>query len=245
MNQSRFMNAHKEEKLMFERTSKCFPILLLAVLTTALSIQGALGSDKSPEWKPGSHNNVVNATDDWLPGLPTGEIFCSEGIIDLTNPLVPVCPPGSTIEFRNVAGYSIQHADEPLLAGLMTYVSNGSLGAFDFAGPVWGTWTLETEACDGSWEGTWSGYRSFVPGQSNPMDSFLPPPGFGGVWIGSLDLRGSGDGECLERLHVKGVEIITTLTPMPIPYEMILPCDLVGCLPEGVSSARVLGPWRP
>jgi hypothetical protein len=131
------------------------------------------------------------------------------------------------------------------LAGLLTYTLNASFSAVDFTGPAWGTWTLETDTCEGTWEGTWSGHRSFVAGQSNPMDAFLPPPGFGGVWISTLELRGRGDGECLDGLGMKGVDIATTLTPMPVAYEMILTCDVVGCLPEGVSSARVLGPWRP
>jgi antitoxin ParD1/3/4 len=40
------------------------------------------------------------------------------------------------------------------------------------------------------------------------------PPGFGGVWISKFDLRGRAEGDCINRLRMKGIEIITTLTPV-------------------------------
>jgi hypothetical protein len=41
-----------------------------------------------------------------------------------------------------------------------------------------------------------------------------------------------------------GTELITTLTPMPVAYEMIPGfCDL-GCLPEGVITGKIYPAWR-
>lgn len=230
---------------MLAKISKFFSAPLIIVLLGLPLTQDALASDEDNGWRMGSRMAVVNATDDWLPGIPTGDLYCSEGDIDLSNPLVPRCPPGTTLEVRNVTALGLMHADDPRLAGLLSFVVNGSLDASDFSGPVWGTFVLAVDACEGVWEGTWDGLRTFVPGQPNPIDTLIPPPGFGGVWIGKLDLRGTGAGECIDRLGMKAVEIVTTLTPMPVPYEMILPCHILGCLPEGVSSAKILGPWHP
>lgn len=230
---------------MFTKASNYVSILLIAALPGLPLIEDALGFESGNGWNTGDRPAVVNGTDDWLPGFPTGEIYCSEGEIDLSNPLVPVCPAGATLEIRDGTAFSVMHAQDPRLAGLLTFTFNGSFNADDFTGPAWGTWMLAVDVCEGAWDGTWTGLRTFVPGQLNPLDAFIPPPGFGGVWISKLDLRGHGAGECLDRLGMKGVEIITTLTPMPVPFEMILPCDIVGCMPEGVTTAKILGPWHP
>ena len=227
---------------MFAKTSDFLFTILIIVMLGLLQTQNALASDMNSGWNMGA---AVNATDDWLPGTPIGEMYCSEGAIDLSNPLVPLCPPGTTLEIRNVAALGLMHADEPRLAGLLSFTVNGSLNATDFSGPVWGTFMLAVDTCKGAWKGTWDGLRTFVPGQLNPFDALIPPPGFGGVWIGKLDMRGTGSGECIDRLRMKAIEIVTTLTPMPVPYEMILPCDVLGCLPEGVSTAKIFGPWHP
>ena len=160
----------------------------------------------------------------------------------MTNPLLPLCPPETTLEVRNAVAFSRTNASDPRMAGLMTYVFSGSLDSASFSGPAWGTWTLESEACNGTWEGTWSGQRRWVPGQANPLDPVVPRV-IGGVWISDLNVRGKASGDC-HGLRMKGVEIITTLTPLPMAYEMLLPCEEVGCLPEGVTSGRIFRLWR-
>lgn len=228
---------------MFARIPNVLPVLLVTAVTGLLLTQVATGSENGHGYAKGNGLIEVNATDDLLPGPPTGEFYCSEGLIDMANPMMPVCPEGATLEIRNGTGMSRMYSDDPRMSGLLTYVSNASFDA-DFTGPVWGSWMLEVEACDGVWEGTWSGERTFVPGQWNPVDAFLPA-GFGGVWISKFELRGQAEGDCIDRLRMKGIEIITTLTPMPVPYEVLGPlCEPFGCLPEGVSTAKILGRWK-
>ncbi len=229
---------------MFARKLNVLPALLVTAVTGLLLTQVATGFDGGDGWRRGNGLIEVNATDDLLPGPPTGEVYCSEGDIDMKNPLMPICPEGASLEVRNVTGMSRMYSDDPRMSGLMTYVSNASFDANYFTGPVWGTWLLEVEACDGVWEGTWRGNRTFVPGQLNPVDAFFPP-GFGGVWISKFELRGHAEGDCIDRFRMKGIEIITTLSPMPVPYEVLGPlCEPAGCLPEGVSTSKVFRPWR-
>jgi hypothetical protein len=238
------LNLNQKEKDMFARISTVLPVLLVTAVTGLLLTQVATGSENGHGWTRGNGFIEVNATDDLLPGPPTGEVYCSQGDIDMTNPLMPVCPEGASLEVRNVAGMSRMYSDDPRMSGLLTYVSNASFDAGYFTGPVWGSWQLEVEACDGFWEGTWSGDRTFVPGQWNPVDAFFPP-GFGGVWISKVELRGQAEGACIDRLRMKGIEIIITLTPMPVPYEVLGPlCAAAGCLPEGVITSKILGPWQ-
>ena len=225
---------------MFARISSVLPLLLVTVVTGLLLTQVATGSENGDGWRRGNGFMEVNATDDLMPVPPTGEVYCSEGEINPTNPLMPTCPAGASLEVRNATGMSRMYADDPRMSGLLTYVSNASFETDYFTGPVWGSWRLEVEACDGVWEGKWSGERTFVPGQFNPVDAFFPP-GFGGVWISKFELRGHAEGDCNDRLRMKGIEIITTLTPMPVPYEVLGPLCAAGCLPEGVSTAKILG----
>jgi len=228
---------------MFARISTVIPVLLVTVVAGLLLTQVAAAAENDLEWRWGYGSIEVNATDDLLPGPPTGEVYCSEGLIDMTNPMMPVCPEGATLEVRNATGMSRMYSDDPRVSGRLTYVSNASFNADYFTGPVWGTWMLEVDACDGVWEGTWSGDRTFAPGQLNPVDAYFPP-GFGGVWVSKFDLRGRAEGDCVSRLRMKGIEIITTLTPMPVPYEVLGPlCEPAGCLPEGVSTSKVYGRW--
>ena len=228
---------------MFARISSFLPVLLMTAVTGLLLTQVATGSEKGDRWNWGNRFIEVNATDDLMPVPPTGEVYCSEGDINPTNPMMPTCPAGASLEVRNATGMSRMYADDPRMSGLLTYVSNASFDTDYFTGPVWGSWRLEVDACDGVWEGKWSGHRTFVPGQFNPVDTFFPP-GFGGVWISKFELHGHAKGDCIDRLRMKGIEIITTLTPMPVPYEVLGPlCEPAGCLPEGVSMAKVFRRW--
>lgn len=221
---------------MFTKLTAVFPCLLVTSLLCTLPAQAASGSEQNQGWWPKSRTTTVTGTDDWLPGVPNGILYCSEGELDMTNPAMPACPPGSTLEMRDVTAQARMFGDDPRLVGLLSFSVNGSLDALMFSGPVWGTWTLDVEGCDGSWEGTFYGDRSFVPDQPGPLGM--------GMWIGALKLRGIGTGECVDRLRMTGTELITTLTPLPIAYEMIPGlCDF-GCLPEGVTTGKIYRRWK-
>lgn len=214
-------------------------LTLFATLLAGLVLStSAIGSPFPGGEGSGSRFTEVTGLDDWLPGPPTGTVRCHEG--DFTgDPLQPCTVAGSGIQIRDAVAYSIMTSTDDRLTGLLTYVFNTNFdGAF--TGPAWGTWTLESVACDGGWEGTWTGRRTFVPGP-NPLDAFLPPPGIGGIWISELKSVGHGTG-CLEGLQLKSTELATTLTPIPIAYEMIPGlCDF-GCPPEGIAEGRILEP---
>lgn len=221
---------------MFTKLTTVFGCLLVTSLLFTLPAQAASEPEQYHIWWPGSPISKVNGTDDWLPGVPDGILYCSEGELDMSNPVVPACPPGATLELRDVTAQARMYGDDPRLVGLLSFSVNGSLDAMMFSGPVWGTWTLEVESCEGSWEGTFHGQRSYVPNQPGPLGN--------GMWIGALKLRGTGSSGCVDRLRMTGTELITTLTPMPLAYEMIPGfCDL-GCLPEGVTTGKIYPSWR-
>ena len=216
---------------MFTKLTAVFPCLLVTSLLCTLPAQAASGPEQNNFWWPESPINNVTGTDDWLPGEPDGILYCSEGELNMNNPVMPSCPPGTTLELREVTAPAQMFGDDPRLVGMLSFSVNGSLDALTFSGPVWGTWTLEVESCDGSWEGTFYGERSYVPDQPGPLGA--------GMWIGALKLRGTGSGGCVDKLRMSGTELITTLTPMPFAYEMIPGfCDF-GCLPEGVTTGRI------
>ena len=221
---------------MFTKLTAVFGCLLVTSLLFMLPAQAASGPEENHLWWPQSPISNVRGTDDWLPGVPDGILYCSEGELDMSNPVVPVCPPGTTLELRDVTAQAQMYGDDPRLVGLLSFSVNGSLDSMMFSGPVWGTWTLEVESCDGTWEGTFDGVRSYVPNQPGPLGD--------GMWIGSLRLHGTGSGGCVDKLRMTGTELITTLTPMPLAYEMIPGfCDL-GCLPEGVITGRIYPSWK-
>jgi len=221
---------------MNSKLTAVFAYLLVTALMCTMPAQAASKSEQNQGWLSRHYISNVNGTDDWLPGVPDGILYCSEGDLDISNPVVPVCPPGTTVEMRDVTAQARMYGDDPRLVGLLSFSVNGSLDSLMFSGPVWGTWTLQVESCDGSWEGTFYGERSYVPDQPGPLGT--------GVWIGALKLRGSGSGGCVDRLKMIGTELITTLTPMPVAYEMIPGfCDF-GCLPEGVTTGRIYPRWK-
>ena len=75
------------------------------------------------------------------------------------------------------------------------------------------------------WKGTWKGRRSmFCDGGQC-------------AWIGNLKLVGKGHGGDIEGIHFKGTEVITTFTPLPVPWELI-PGFTVGG-PEGVITGTI------
>jgi hypothetical protein len=221
---------------MFNKLTAVFSCMLVTSLLFALPAQAAPGLEKIKHGWSDQPISYLTGTDDWLPGAPDGILYCSEGELDMSNPVMPSCPPGTTLELREVTAQARLFGDDPRMVGLLSYSVNGSLDALMFSGPVWGTWTLEVESCDGLWEGTFHGQRSYVPNQPGPLGA--------GMWIGALKLRGTGSGGCVDRLRMSGTELVTTLTPMPIAYEMIPGfCDF-GCLPEGVIAGRIYPPRK-
>lgn len=221
---------------MFTKLTAVFPFLLVTALLCTLPAQAASGSEQNQGWWPEGPITHVTGTDDWLPGVPNGVLYCSEGELDMSDPVAPACPPGTTLELREVTAQARMYGDDPRLVGMLSFSVDGSLDALFFSGPVWGSWTLDVDNCDGSWEGTFHGERSFVPDQQGPLGA--------GMWIGALKLRGIGSGECVDRLRMSGTELITTLTPMPIAYEMIPGLCESGCLPEGVTTGRIYPPRK-
>ena len=222
---------------MFERIPRFSPFLLTIAAACLLQTQLASGSETERAWMPRARAVQFSATDDWLPGGDFGQITCPQG--EFTGDPFQPCPPGTDIHIRDSWAQSQMFADDPRLAGLALYTFNANFGP-DFTGKVWGTFTLEVEACEGVWEGVWRGQRTFVPGQPNPF------PGVPlGVWLGAIQITAHGHGDCVDGLRFTATEIITTLTPFPAAYEMFLPCNDFGCLPEGVLTGKLIKPgWH-
>lgn len=207
--------------------------LLVTLAGFLLFSQFALAAGHQSNRVAKSHFTEFSATDEWLAGGELGQITCLEGEFS-GNPFQP-CPPGTDIRIRESSSLSQVYSDDPRLTGLLTLTFNADFGP-DFAGPVWGTWTLETDTCDGVWEGRWSGHRAFVPDQ---------PGLFGpGIWIGNFRITAQGYGGCIDRLSLAAEEVVTTITTFPVAYEMLLPCDTMMCLPEGAFSGWIRKPWR-
>jgi len=228
------MNPDREEKNMFRRILIVFPLLMTVAVACLLQSQVAYGSEDGHGMGTGALKMEFTATDDWFPSGDPGQTFCPGG--EFTGDLFQPCPPGTNIHIRDAIGQSWASGDDPRFDGILTYTVNGNLKA-DFTGPVWGTWTLEVEICEGIWDGVWSGQRTLLPDQ----------PGLAGMgtWIGNLRLTGHGHGACVDGLQMKGTEIIITYTPLPIAYEMFLACDAANpCSPEGILTGKILEPGR-
>ena len=218
---------------MFGRVSTIYLILLPLAVACLLQSQSAYGSEANRGMGTGALKTELIATDDWFPGGDLGRILCPGG--EFTGDFLQPCPPGTNIHIRDAIGQSQASSNDPRFDGVLTYTVNGNLDTA-FTGPVWGTWTLEVEACDGIWDGVWNGQRTLLPDQ----------PGLAGMgtWIGNLRLMAHGHGGCIDGLKMKGTEIITTYTPLPVAYEMFLPCDIMTCPPEGILTGVILEPGR-
>ena len=218
---------------MFGRISTIYLLLLPLAVACLLQNQVAYGSEAGHGMGTGALKIEFIGTDDWFPSGDPGQILCPGG--EFTGNLFQPCPPGTNIHVRDAWALSQASSDDPRFNGILTYTVNGNFDA-DFTGPVWGTWTLEVEACDGVWDGVWNGQRTLLPDQ----------PGLAGMgtWIGDLRLTGHGRGGCIDGLQMKGTEIITTYTPFPVAYEMFLPCDIMTCPPEGILTGKILEPGR-
>lgn len=203
---------------------------LLVVVTVALA---PLALDA------GVQRTEVTILDDWPADslIDMGTISCPGGEIEWVNPVTPVCPGSGRIHLRQIVGYGCYSALTggslgTQLSGVGLFVINGNLDA-DYSGRVWGTWMIvPSDDCDPAdlidppsyWEGTWRGRRSaFCAGDC--------------LWIGNLKLVGKGRGGDIDGHHFKGTEVITTFTPLPVPWELIPGFPLTG--PEGVVAATI------
>ena len=191
----------------------------------------------------GVHLTDVLTFEDWPAAAPLfeGTMNCSGGEIEWLDPATPVCAASGRFQLRKLTGYACYFAylndgsTEPRLSGVGMYEANGNIGA-DYTGPIWGTWMIvpsDPEVCDPGllidppvyWKGTWQGRRSlFCVGESC-------------AWIGNLHLVGKGHGGIIDGIHYEATELITTYTPLPIPWEFIPGFPVGG--PEGVISATI------
>lgn len=199
-----------------------------------------------PPADAGVNRIQVEGFDDWAwPDNPLspGTVTCPGGVLMLDQSGMPFCGESSTgrLHIRDAVLWScITAINEPRISGVGLFTINGNFDA-DSSGPVWGKWTIyPTVDCDKSgpypadqvqastmyWSGTWQGKRLFY------IDSGVP------TWVGDLDLVGRGNGGIIDGLHFKGIELITTYTPFPLPYEA-LGIPGLDDVPEGFVTGTI------
>jgi hypothetical protein len=183
----------------------------------------------------GVQRTDVVILDDW-PGAPpisAGTIECPGGELEMLNEVTPICAATGRVHLRNITLWSCMTSDDPRVSGVGMFTVNGNLDSA-YTGPVWGKWTVvPSQSCDPMdlidppvfWQGNWQGQRSQYC-DSGPC-----------YWIGDLKVVGKGHGGDIDGLHFKGNEVITTYTPLPIPWEFIPGFPLTG--PEGILTATI------
>jgi len=180
----------------------------------------------------GVERTKVIVLDDW-PGaepLSTGTIKCPGGELVMLNEATPYCAATGLVHLRDMALWSCFTSVDPRLTGVTMFTLNGNLDAA-YTGPVWGKWTtVPSQRCDPTdlieptvfWKGTWQGQRTYH------CDGEMC------FWIGDLDVVGKGYGGIIDGFHIKGNELATTYTPLPIPWEFIPEFPVTG--PEGIAT---------
>jgi hypothetical protein len=117
------------------------------------------------------------------------------------NPEQP-CPGGSRTHLRNTVIISrVDSTVSPNFSGDMTVVLNSNLDA-DFAGPVWGTFSLALDS-GGTWEGTWQGLRVRAEEQ---------------LWTATLHVMGKGFGGNVDGMHLMVEDEIVSPSAVLIVY---------------------------
>lgn len=177
----------------------------------------------------------VAATDEWpafegpdgslLPNIIyPGEFFCTGG----GEPVgLFECSGGKGIHIRGTEMISYIGNSDPYdqrVEGIAWYDIAANWDS-DYTGPVMGNWRIDPYACEGYWEGTYTGKRELV------LDANQPPR-----WITSLKLVGYGMGD-LAGQKMKATEVITTFTPVPLPWEL-LGMGMTG--PEGLVDIKII-----
>ena len=172
----------------------------------------------------GDHKVEFVAADDWvLQGFVRGEVWCDFGE-PTNNPMQP-CPPGSGFHVRGTRSQALITATDPRLTGTMSMTSNCDLDS-TYSGRFWGTWSMPSADCTGSWEGTWwaDRYKLALPGIVGI-----------GTWVGDVRMVGSGRG-CLRGQLMGAQELAKTYTPAPAAYEVFCP----NCGTEGTLAGWIL-----
>lgn len=204
---------------------------LLVIASLCLSIHAFAGPPSDA--KAGRTEVVIY--DDWPADalLSEGSVTCVGGDIEWINEVTPYCPTGQ-IRVRDVVLYACVQSEDPRASGVAAYVVNGDFD-FSYSGPVWGRWTIvPSDDCNPldliypteHWKGFWWGERS----QDCASGDCL--------WLGELRLAGRGRGGDIDSLRIHGVEIITTFTPMPVPWELV-PIPGLPAGPEGIIEATI------
>mgnify|MGYP002067294185 CR=1 FL=1 len=109
----------------------------------------------------------------------------------------------------------------------------------DYTGPVSGTWMIVPGPCHMGalddpytfWAGTYTGKREVVPDFDNPSNPLHVK------WITTLKFVGIGMGD-LAGQKIKATEVITTFSPVPVPWELVpfVPADG----PEGEVDITII-----
>jgi len=143
-----------------------------------------------------------------VPGFPApqiGEILALPVIAcpghEPTGSLEQPCPIGSRTHIRDGVVVSRIIADDARVTGWMTVEFNANADA-NFEGPSWGTFSIDVDDSDGTWEGTWQGLRVAEDG----------------YWIATLNVQGKGIGENVDGLKLMAEDQIFVVTPLPIAY---------------------------
>ena len=206
---------------------------LLATPVLLLLIPCLLSAEKPTD--TGVNLTEVIIFDDWpaAPPLSEGTMKCPGGEIVMQNPVTPVCAATGRVHLRDMALWACYDSTDPRLSGVGMATVNANLEA-DYTGPVWGTWMIVPSlGCDpidlidppAYWKGSWQGQRTWycADGQC--------------AWIGDLKLVGKGYGGDIDGIHFTGDELITTYTPLPVPWEFIPGFPATG--PEGIITATI------
>jgi hypothetical protein len=194
----------------------------------------------------GVTHSQIEGFDNWawndVPLSPSTRT-CPGGQLVVDPFIGPYCSDSNTgrMHFRDGASWSCVTTNDPRMTGVGLYTSNGNFDA-NSTGSVWGTWMIvPTEDCDKDgpypeelvmtatsfWDGTWNGQR-----QRYNVNGF-------NVWISDLKLVSKGIGGDLDGLHFKGMELIETYTPSPIPNEFLPPVLGLFDEPEAVFMGTI------
>lgn len=163
-----------------------------------------------------------------------GEFFCTGGgdPVDLF-----VCEGGKGIHIRGTEMISYIVNPVPYDARLegMAWFDLAANWDSDYTGPVIGSWRIypTAYAADPSsfWEGTYTAKREVVPDLDNPFNPYHAK------WVTTIKYDGYGFG-ALDGQKIKATEVITTYTPVPVPWELVPYVTETG--PEGKGEMTII-----
>ena len=157
-----------------------------------------------------------------------GEFFCTGG----GEPVgLFECEGGKGIHIRDTEMISYLGDSQPYdwrVEGIVWFDIAANWDS-DYTGPVIGNWRIDPYAYladpNTYWEGTYAGKRKFLRDTDQP------------TWITTLKLDGYGVGD-LAGQKMKGTEVITTFTPVPVPWELLQVAGLTG--PEALVEITII-----